>query len=80
MADDPIYVVQTAEPRSPDELRAWLRERAQEARAEGCGWFRASLHSDHEGLALIEGWRTRPADEGAPRWALVAHPPHHGKD
>lgn len=71
---EPIYIAQSAEPRTTGELRAWFRARAEEGREQGCTWFRYSTSDEIECLALVEGWAKRPPHEGKPRWQLVPSP------
>lgn len=70
MSEEPIYVRQTGDVTSASEATKWFSEAANEARAEGATWFRASVDETLR-LLLLEGWRVRPLDQGEPRWALT---------
>lgn len=67
---EPKYVVQTGEALTPEESRAWIQKRVDEAKAEGCRYFRAS-HNEKPFALLVEGWEERPEDEGPQRWSFV---------
>jgi len=72
---EPLYVAQTGDLRTRQELLQWYRERSEDARREtGCDHFRLSVHPDIPNLALIEGWKGYPEnwDYGAPRFALTS--------
>lgn len=71
MSDDPIYICQTAEPEHFKNGREWISKRAAEARQLGVTHFRCTV-SEELSAILIEGWETRPEDQGGPRWAFVA--------
>ena len=62
----PSYIAQVQQ--NPNLHRAWWGKREAEARAEGCTFFRYSYDADDDSIALIEGWRERPADQGPLRF------------
>jgi hypothetical protein len=68
---EPFYIRQTADLKTPDEAREWLREAIAEARSEGATFFRASYHPEIAHLHLVEGWTVQPEDQGEVRWALT---------
>lgn len=67
MAD---FSMQTAEPLTPDERRAWVERRVDDMRARGATWWRVSFHDGD--LMLLEGWETRPFPEPEPEPAFAA--------
>ena len=73
IADEPDYVVQTAEPDHMANLQAWFEARVAEAKAEGITFARYSVDSAKQPtMALIEGWKCQPRDQGEQRWAVLA--------
>lgn len=69
------YIRQTHVP-SEEAMREWFRTAQAEATTEGMTWFRFSVHSQHSGLILIEGWPRKPKDAGPQNWSLQEEPPH----
>lgn len=70
-SDEPFYVRQTWVP-SFEEARVWWAKCAEEAESLGATHKRAYARPDGIGRELLyEAWRSRPKDEGAPRWGLV---------
>ena len=67
-----IYLRQSAEPRTREEVRDWFQECAREATTKGCAWQRHSVHPDDDSLTLVEGWDTKPEHEGGQRWQMQA--------
>jgi len=71
----PFYVRQCGGLTTMDERRDWLNaaflDASKEADAPPPLWWRASTHPDMPDLVLIEVWRTRPDEEGEPRWGLT---------
>jgi hypothetical protein len=56
----------------PEERQAWVQEAAGAARGAGMTWMRASVdNADHPTMALFEGWKVRPDDEGPPHWQMT---------
>lgn len=53
-------------------IQEWIAMRCDEFRKEGATFFRASVHPDDGRLALVEGWKFRPEDQGEPRFFLTA--------
>lgn len=67
MSAEPDFIKQTEI--ADDEAKcAWFQKTAMETWAEGATWHRASYHLDNFDVILYEGWKERPADEGAPRF------------
>ena len=74
---EPFFVAQTAEPghlKTTDAMREWMRQRLEEAQAQGGTWVRFTVPDDEDlpTALLIEVWLERPEDQGAPRWLQVA--------
>lgn len=77
MDHEPDYIAQTAEPEhlTPDGFWAWRRRCAEEAMAMGCTHGRYSVDdSAKPTMALVEGWKVRPDDEGPIRWQMTSAP------
>ena len=55
-------------------MREWMRQRLEEAQAQGGTWVRFTVPDDEDlpTALLIEVWLERPEDQGAPRWLQVA--------
>ena len=73
-AGEPFYVVQHSEAAklSGEGLLEWFRECAVEARKEGAVLLRYSVDdAEAPTMALVEGWRKRPSDQGPIRWQLT---------
>lgn len=68
---EPTFVFQTDIPMTPDKRMEWLRNRAEEASANGAAFHRASIHPDIPHLTLLESWDVRPDDQGEPRWGWL---------
>jgi hypothetical protein len=67
---DPDYIAQVE--RRPELHDAWWKARSLEAREQGCTLIRASYMQDRwKHLALLEGWKVPPANQGEPRWQMV---------
>ena len=69
---EPFYIRQIDEkdlPSGAEWSRAWLKDAAREAKSKGAGWLRATTC---EVIILLEGWKEKPDDEGAPRFMLSA--------
>lgn len=78
---EPEYIAQTAEPDNIADLRSWFDNRSEEAKAEGITFARYSVDDNEKPtLALIEGWKTPPKDQGPIRWQMMAAPINSGKD
>ena len=77
MTMEPDYLRQTAEWAGMDanQRDAWWRETFEEMKAIGCTWMRRSVDSDEPTMALCEGWKERPADEGPIRWQMTDRTP-----
>lgn len=69
---EPEYLRQSGDPMSDGEQVSWFQEARAEAEAEGVTHLRYSVHPEIPNLRLVEGWSTRPANEGEPRWQLTA--------
>jgi hypothetical protein len=71
----PFYVRQCGGLHTIDQRRDWLNEAflaaSKEANAPPPLWWRSSISDVVPGLVLLEVWKTRPKDEGEPRWALT---------
>lgn len=68
----PDFIAQNAEPMTRDERRQWFRERAAEMRREGATWLQMSVdNADAPTVALVEGWRERPANQPRPRFQFT---------
>lgn len=60
----------------PDEYRAWFRACEEEAKAEGIKFMRLSVDDvDYTTMALFEGWKERPIDQGPVRWQMKVTSP-----
>ena len=60
---------------SSDERWNWFQTAAKEAKAEGITWARYSVDSSEAPtMALVEGWKVRPDDEGPIRWQMAQSP------
>lgn len=68
-SNEPFYVAQTADAKTPDERLAWARERA--AFVKGLARHVRISFDDTTGVTLFEAWETRPRDEGEPRFGMV---------
>lgn len=68
---EPEYLAQTAELKTGDERRSWVKARYDEAKAQGMRHGRVSF-DEANNLLLVEAWKVRPRNEGAPRWQLCA--------
>lgn len=67
MSAEPDFIRQTVI--ADDEAKCvWFQERGLEFTVQGAVWHRASYHPDNFDLILYEGWKEKPADEGAPRF------------
>lgn len=75
--EEPDYIRQTGEVMTPEEAHEWFQCAAAEARANGITHARFSYHPTIEHLRIVEGWKTRPVDEGEIRWALTSEAPAH---
>lgn len=65
---EPLFIRQQAGVTSSDERWAWMERLAKEgADQHGCAFFRVSF-DQHTLTCLIEGWLTKPADCGKPRF------------
>ena len=73
VAEEPVYLAQTAEPLSVDRRHQWIRGCIDEGRRLGATFFRASVHDSIADLTLVEGWEKQPKDQGPLRWQLVPH-------
>jgi hypothetical protein len=74
-----VYVAQTFEPDHCASRKThfdWWEKCHREGVAKGATWFRFSWDDKLGGL-LIEGWESRPANEGDPRWSFAAKEPSH---
>lgn len=69
------FVAQSAKPMTGPEREAWLTDVKREMKHRGATHFRFSTHPDIPHLHLVEGWRSTPANEGDPRWALASGNP-----
>lgn len=67
---EPFHVRQTSEVTQGDEARAWANAALAEVWPEGVGWWRVSWLDDPFTI-LLECWKERPCDEGAPRFAVT---------
>lgn len=72
---EPQFIAQTADVSGADDAfrRQWIKDRIKDARDYGMTWPRVSWK--HEGSKLIilfEAWKTRPDDEGDPRFGVAA--------
>lgn len=61
MSKAPFYSRQCGDFASDGALLNWTQIASDEARSEGATWLRVSRH-DQLGLALVEGWYSRPAN------------------
>jgi hypothetical protein len=48
--------------------KEWVRTNVELMRAKGATWFRLSHEPDKEDLLFLEGWITRPDDQGPEPW------------
>lgn len=74
MCEEPDFIAQCdlkaeAQPIEPWD---WFVARQAEFAKAGATWFRYSRLPEPQGLCLIEGWKTRPRDQGPIRWQLAA--------
>lgn len=72
---EPDFISQSGENVASDAARhAWFVAAADEMRAKGATHFRYSFDAEIADvpLALVEGWKAAPSNEGEPRWQLVA--------
>lgn len=71
---EPDFVHQNGEPMSEAQRHAWFAKVGGEMRANGAAHVRYSFDDEiaHAPLALVEGWKTVPANMGDPRWQLQA--------
>jgi hypothetical protein len=52
--------------------RKWFQTAHREAKKEGAVWLRYSVDNALEPtMALVEGWKVRPKNEGEIRWQLT---------
>lgn len=72
MAEEPFFIAQSADFKEPHAQEAWMIARATEAREEGATWYRFSAHPTIPYVRLVEAWKERPKDEGAPRWQMTS--------
>ena len=71
IAPEPVYVAQTAEAKTPDDIHAWWQLRGKEAWARGATFFRYTVDdAENPQMILIEGWAEQPDDQGPFRWAV----------
>ena len=68
---EPFYIRQFRGSGNAD-MRAFVEQCSDEARAEGAKHCRATQHPDDDLLIVFEGWKERPADEGDARFQMVA--------
>lgn len=66
---EPDFIAQSKPDLAPSERAAWLRVEADKARAQGMEWGRAT--QGLRDIVLLEYWKKRPDDEGAPRFQPV---------
>jgi hypothetical protein len=69
---EPEYIRQTAQPEHIADLSGWFTACQIEAEAEGITFARLSV-DDHKNptMAIVEGWKKRPDEQGEIRWALT---------
>lgn len=71
MAQEPQYVVQTAEAEHLGNPTGWYEAHERMSWVmRGCKVFRRS--SKPCGMLLLEAWREQPTDMGEERWSLAA--------
>lgn len=68
---EPFYIRQTSEPMTPEERSKWLAKCREEALKEGATWARATINEKPYAV-LLEAWKTRPKNEGEPRFSFQA--------
>lgn len=66
-SEQPEFIRQSLPGLTVTQRQAWIEEKCTEARAEGMTWPRATWDEARQ-IILLECWRERPADQGAPRW------------
>lgn len=66
---EPDFIAQVQQ--DPALHREWWKVRAAEASNAGCTFARCAYHPQDATIALFEGWKVRPDDQGEPRWQLV---------
>lgn len=69
---EPFYIRETMEPMTPEQQRQWFADAAAEAKVEGGTWPRYTVHPRDARRLLIEVWKVRPHNEGAPRFSEQA--------
>lgn len=65
---EPFFIKISNVPKCPEQRLAWISARADEARALGSTFMRATYLVDTNDT-LIECWKERPEDQGNPRVA-----------
>ena len=66
---EPGYIRQTAHSK---DFYVWFVVCRREAEADGFTWFRFSINDTYNPtMALVEGWKEKPDDEGPIRWQLT---------
>lgn len=74
--EEPDYIAQTYQNHLTH--MSWYNLRKREAQREGCTFFRYSYHPQDIWIALIEGWKKQPADQGEPRFQIIGAIPSDG--
>ena len=71
---EPDFIAQNGEPLTDAERHTWFSATANDMRSRGAVHFRYSADAQvaDRPLALVEGWKAVPANEGEPRWQLAA--------
>ena len=70
--EEPFYVRQCQFIAHDENRNEWFRKAMEEAIEEGAKWLRFSFdNAFNPRLMLIEGWRKKPKDEGAPRFSYA---------
>jgi hypothetical protein len=70
MENEPTFVVecQARDFGNHVDLKRWVVRQYDAARGKGCTHFRTTNDLAAVGHVLIEGWTTKPQDEGPVRW------------
>ena len=71
----PDFIAQSAEPMTPDERRAWFRDRYVEFRQKGATWMQQAVEPSNDPMiVLAEGWRVRPKVQPEPHFQMTYAP------
>ena len=67
----PDFIMQDAELTTSVKRSHWFLKGIRDMKKDGVTFVRCSIRPDKSHICLLEGWRTKPKDQGEPRFQMT---------